>query len=322
MPAAPTGADHGPPVLVIVGAPRSGTSLVYRALCLHPEAAWVSGWQRRAPRHPVVSRVDRVAAWWPDRRRAAWFPGGNAYVYGRHRRPLERLLPAPVEGEPVLRAAGVPDPDAGPVATTAPPATAARLRRTLARITHHGGGRVLVTKRIAHNRRLPWLADALPSARVVAVVRDGRAVAASLARVDWWPDERLWWADTTVAAWRAAGGDDLAACAGHWAAEVGAVDDGLARLASSRVLRIRYEDLVADPVTVLAGVARFAGLAASPTFAAELAALDVPEADHRWRHQLGASGLATVQAVAGPQLEARGYVDADASTARTAGGRP
>ena len=116
MPAAPTGADHGPPVLVIVGAPRSGTSLVYRALCLHPEAAWVSGWQRRAPRHPVVSRVDRVAAWWPDRRRAAWFPGGNAYVYGRHRRPLERLLPAPVEGEPVLRAAGVPDPDAGPVA--------------------------------------------------------------------------------------------------------------------------------------------------------------------------------------------------------------
>ncbi|MBV9253816.1 MAG: sulfotransferase, partial [Actinobacteria bacterium] len=35
--------------LFLVGAPRSGTSLLYKALCLHPDAAYISNWVNRFP---------------------------------------------------------------------------------------------------------------------------------------------------------------------------------------------------------------------------------------------------------------------------------
>jgi len=95
--------------LFIVGAPRSGTSLLYKLLCLHPRAAWISNWGRRAPGQPALAMLNRLAPRLPATRRRAWFgaDGGNAYVYGRPRPLVERLFPMPVEGEPVYRRCGV-----------------------------------------------------------------------------------------------------------------------------------------------------------------------------------------------------------------------
>lgn len=284
-----------PPVLLVVGAPRSGTSLLYRALCLHPQSAWISNWHRRVPPLTVLARLDRLARHDPGATFARWFPDGNAYVYGRRRPPAERLAPAPVEGEPVLRALGVPAP--GRVPDVADPVAVRRLRHGLHRLVGHAGGSVFVTKRIAHNRRLAWLAEALPSARVAVVTRDGRAVAASLAGVDWWPDEELWWADTTVAAWRASGRDPWEACARHWAAEVDAIDAGLAAFPRDAVLRITYEELAASPGATVARVARHGGLGADPAWQQRLAALARPGADDRWRRQLDPSALDTIERV-------------------------
>src|SRR5436305_4693409 len=92
----------------LVGAPRSGTSLVYKALCLHPEVAYISNWVRRAPAVPQLAVLNRAAAHLPEQRLRAWFGGGdNAYVYGRRRPLWERAFPMPVEGEPLYARAGV-----------------------------------------------------------------------------------------------------------------------------------------------------------------------------------------------------------------------
>lgn len=289
-----------PPVLLVVGAPRSGTSLLYRALCLHPQAAWISNWHRRVPPLAALTRLNRLARRDPEATFARWFPDGNAYVYGRRRPLAERLAPAPVEGEPVLRALGVPAP--GRVPDPADPDVVRRLRHDLRRMIGHSGGSVFVTKRIAHNRRLAWLADALPSARVAVVTRDGRAVAASLAGVDWWPDEELWWAGTTVAGWNASGLDPWEACARHWAAEVAAIDAGLAAFPDDAVLRITYAELAAAPDATVARVARHGGLGADPAWQQRLAALARPGADDGWRRRLDPSARDTIERV----LEAAG----------------
>ena len=89
--------------MFVLGAPRSGTSLLYKLLCLHPDTAWISNWYRRAPGAPVVALLNRLGPRLPATRRRVWFgaDAGNAYVYGGRRPLADRLFPMPVEGEPI-----------------------------------------------------------------------------------------------------------------------------------------------------------------------------------------------------------------------------
>src|SRR5690242_1534708 len=151
--AAPAGIGHDR-ILFVVGAPRSGTSLAYRALSLHPQAAYISNWLARTPSWPVLSLLNRIPRALPGLRSKYWFgEESNAYVYGRHRPLSERLFPAPVEGGPVFDAFGI----RGAGANLAPERASA-LRRALAGPARYGGGTTLVSKRIANNRSLAVLA--------------------------------------------------------------------------------------------------------------------------------------------------------------------
>src|SRR5579864_9140733 len=91
----PVNTNRRPPTFLI-GAARSGTSLLYKGLCLHPDAAYFNNYLRRLPHHPEVSITNRIARATPERRRRVWFSGGsNAYVYSGSRPLRDRLYPMP-----------------------------------------------------------------------------------------------------------------------------------------------------------------------------------------------------------------------------------
>src|SRR5207302_4962432 len=95
--AARTSLSTGGP-LFVVGAPRSGTSLAYRALCLHPGADYVSNWLVRRPRWHALSTLNRIPRNVPRLQVLYWFgEESNAYRYGKPRALMERAFPAPVE---------------------------------------------------------------------------------------------------------------------------------------------------------------------------------------------------------------------------------
>ena len=116
--------------MFLLGPARSGTSLLYRMLCLHPRVAYISNFQRRLPGFAPVAGLDRLPRRLPGMRRAIWFPdGSNAYVYGRRRSWRERVFPAPVEGESVFARCGIPEaPPAAGMPVTANPLLAAGVR--------------------------------------------------------------------------------------------------------------------------------------------------------------------------------------------------
>lgn len=291
-----------PPVF-IVGAPRSGTSLAYRALCMHPEAAWISNWVRRLPAWPEVAFVNRLARWSPQLRRRAWFvEGTNAYVYGSRLPLWKRLYPNPVEGEPLYRRCGI-----GEGGDERSRAQLHELRVAVAALCRASGGGVFVNKRIANNRRIPLLDAAFPESKFIELVRDGRAVALSLSRVEWWPSARLWWWEGTPSAWERDGGDPWELCARAWVEEVRAVTEGLATVDASRVLRVRYEELVADPNAVLGMMAVFAGLSPNSTWRHELLALSFPNRNETWRRQLAPDARRTIERVQRGLLTSLGY---------------
>lgn len=263
------------PVLFILGAPRSGTSLLYRTLSLHPDAAWINNYWRRAPAVPLLGLVNRVAARTPRLRHRVWFgaEGDNAYRYDTQRTLIDRLYPQPVEGEPIFERRDVLLDEDG----IEPDSTQRRLAGDLARFRRAAGGSVLVSKRIGHNRRIRLLHEIFPAARFVVMTRDGRAAARSMLKVDWWADSDIWWAGCTPRAWVADGGDEIELAALHWVHEVEAIESGLADLPADQVHYLTYEGLVAGPSESLGAVAAFAGLGEDARWRAALSRVSFPD---------------------------------------------
>ncbi len=292
---------------MILGAPRSGTTLVYRALCAHPSAAYPSNWVRRAPALPQLAAFNRLATTARTTRNRVWFgsDGRNAYAYNRRRAPWERWFPQPIEGEPLFARAGVPDEPAGQYEGT--PAQQRRLAASFGQVRRWGGGDVLVVKRVANNRRVPLLLEAFPGCRFVHVLRDGRAVAASLRKVDWWADSHLFWYGDTPARWEAEGGDPWEACARHWVEEVRAIDAGAELVPDDRWLQVRFEDIVADTTPALRTIADFAGLPADPRWDEALVHLEVPDRNRGWRESLDPEVQDRIVALQADELARRGY---------------
>ena len=136
----------------ILGPARSGTTLLYKGLCLHPEIAFISNWSARFPGLSAVAALNRVPRRLPTGARQIWFGrGSNAYVYGTPRRLIDRMFPTPVEGEPVYTQAGVDRPG-GPPPAPVDPRTA--LPAAFDSIRSLGSGRAFVSKRIANNLRI------------------------------------------------------------------------------------------------------------------------------------------------------------------------
>lgn len=107
---------------------------------------------------------------------------------------------------------------------------------------------------------LPVWLSIYPAARAIHVLRDGRAVALSLADRD---------------------SLDLAFGIDLWAHYTMRADRALAALPDDRKLTVRYEDLLASPDTVLPGVLSFAGLDAPADLGSLIGGIDTTRVEAR-----------------------------------------
>jgi hypothetical protein len=163
-------------------------------------------------------------------------------------------------------------------------------------------------------RRGRTLLRMFPEARFIHLVRDGRAVAASLLPLDWGPNNTLQAAEF----W-------MARCAAGLAAEL--------ELGSNRVLRVRYEDVLAEPEISLRRIASFAGLDYEPAMVAKGGSRptryherqhrlvgEAPDASRmeQWRQIFTARDVEIFEAEAGEFLEILGYPSTYGLSARPA----
>lgn len=183
-------------------------------------------------------------------------------------------------------------------------------------------------------RAMPRITKALPEARFIHLIRDGRDVALS-------QRERVI-DDSAV---------PMAAMGERWSRRIAAAREGAAEIPGGSYLELRYEDLVADPEATLRRICEFIDLDFDPAMldyhrrASERLAemdrdLDNPDnglvrtgtnrmAAHaltseppttnrsgRWRSEMSAEELAEFEAAAGPMLADLGYqLSTDLTTA-------
>ena len=145
------------------------------------------------------------------------------------------------------------------------------------------------------------------------MIRDPRAVVASLLAVHWWPDLPLWWSeDRTPRALAAAGSKPEAVAAEHWVKSVERLLADARHLPPSRYLEIRYEAFAESPETVLSSVCAFAGLSSSSRLTEALRRRTVSSQNVKYKSQFGDEALRTVERIVAPLAARLGYrIEAD-----------
>jgi hypothetical protein len=330
------------PVLII-GCPRSGTTLLYNILSEVP-SLWsigyeskeiveryhhprVKGWASGAlgagdltptSRCYMLRTFAQQAApgtfWRRVNRFRGWLRGQSLWRrtkrYGRTSAPGSSVSSAlPQQGLDLLR-------------------SSVRLRNLLFPWSKRGPIRLL-EKTPENCLRLPFLLSLFPDARVLYLTRDGRANINSL--IEGWQQPHLFpgykvpeplnvpnyrrerWAFTLIPGWRELTASPLEEiCAWQWIQCNNAV---LAHRAETQdqvpYLRIRYEDLVADPAPVLAEVAVFLDLDFEQDlarFAVRLPRVNVVSApeQEKWRIQ-NPQTIQRVLTLIDPMMQRLGY---------------
>ncbi|MEO1618498.1 MAG: sulfotransferase [Planctomycetota bacterium] len=244
---------HGPPVF-IVGHWRSGTTLLHELLVLDERLSSPSTFQCFAPHHFLLTE-------WIFRRFFSWLLPGK--------RPMDNMATGwdrPQEDEFALMNLGVPSPYRRLAFPQEPPVDLdylnfegvaeseiqtwmSTLRRFLYRVSSVTG-RPLVIKSPTHTGRIAALARAFPDARFIHVTRDPRSLFPSTCR--------LW---TSLADVQGLQRPDEEQAEGMTPAKQYVIDclrrmyDAFLRdrdsIEAGRLVELRYEDLIEDPVANL-----------------------------------------------------------------------
>ena len=239
--------------LFVLGTGRCGSTLVHDVLARHQDVGF-------------VSNVDDRLAFLGSRGR--W----NQAIYARTPERLTRkgrLRFAPSEGYRILArevSPAVVAPVRDLVADDATPWLAERFRRFFEDRAAAQSVDVFLHK-FTGWPRAGFIHRALPEARFVHVIRDGRAVASSLLQMPWWggyagPGAWGWGPlpEPYEAEWAASRGSFVVLAGLEWKLLIDAFDQAKAALPADRWLEVRYEDVVANPREAFGSILRFAEL--------------------------------------------------------------
>jgi hypothetical protein len=288
---------------------RSGSTLLFEILAAHPELAWFTQYLNRAPGWPSLAMISRLGGLGPAFRRRP--PGSEAGAAW-----LERLRIRPAEaygvwrhycGERFLR-----DFLTG---TTATEEERERLLWFASRVVRYQGRPRLASK-ITGPARIEYLNSIFEDALFVHLVRDGRAVAESLLRRNFWRNSSRMrkpaWdnalSDEELTRWRELGADPLALAAIQWRAAVLGARRDAASFVPDRYLEIRYEDFLADPHELLDRITDFCDLQRSPEVHRFLDRnVRLRDATGRWRDAVTPAQMGLLDELIGDTLRELGY---------------
>jgi hypothetical protein len=186
------------------------------------------------------------------------------------------------------------------------------------------GGRRFAEKNPENSFVVPFLAEAMPDAQFVHIIRDGRDAAVSHSEQPWlnaksagsgkrgrggqlWGNAARWWVEPDRREEFAAV-TDIVRSAWCWRRFTEAALAGLATLPAGRSIEVRYESVVSDPMHAADQLSGFLGTtpAGLDALRAGLAKAK-PGSVGRWRKALDERQISDVQQEIGPLLARLGY---------------
>lgn len=285
--------------IIILGNIRSGTTILYHLLAVHPEVCWFSNYSNRYPESKRAAYVHRLLD-------LPLVGTGFKRAIGGNKRPAIPI-PWPDEGDDIYHAYSGFGGTRDGLESTLTDDMQQRLRGVIHRHLRCTGKKRFITKQTANNRRIELLHSMFPDAFCVHMIRDGRAVSNSTLRVPWWNDTHVWWLGHKASEWEEQGKEPVELCALYWKRTIEEVRSKK-HLFKSRYIEVRYEELVNDTKGVISSIADFCELR-RPQAYMNLLPAGLPDSDIKWRKQLTERQKKILYDAVGDFLESLGYGD-------------
>ena len=282
------------PPITIIAAPRSGTNMLRDMLCLHPE----------------------LATWPCDEINPIWRYGNSGF-------PYDELTPDHATDR-VTR----------------------YICKKFESLSRRAGGMRVVEKTCANSLRVPFVDRILPEARYIFMVRDGRDAVASamkrwtgsttlsymLSKARWVPASELpryglqfvtnrirkqLGQGNALATWgpRFKGIDEMAisedlvtVCGTQWVRCVESASRFFESIDSDRVLKLRYEQVVASPLEEFERIFAFCDLSFPQDVADAISRVITPTSIGKYRNQLSEQDVSQLLGTIGQTLQKHGYL--------------
>jgi hypothetical protein len=291
----------------VLGTGRCGSSLLHEILAQHEDVGFISNIDDRVPVPAALGRWNgplyrRLPIAMTQKGRVRFAPSEGYRVLAKHVSPI---IATPVRDL---------------VASDASPWLGHRFGRFFERRAHEQGREVFLHK-FTGWPRAGFIDAALPGARFIHVIRDGRSVANSLLQMPWWrgyegPTRWGWGplADDDRRAWEAAGRSFAVLAALEWKILMDAFADARSSIDRERWIEVRYEDLLRDPTAATKELLGFIGLSWTAGFEDRFRrySLDASRAE-AFRRDLGPSDVSAMESVLGPHLRDLGYSSSEPS---------
>lgn len=283
--------------IIILGNIRSGTTILYDLLSVHPEVCWFSNYTNRFPLSRRAILLHRLLD----------LPlAGRVFkrAISRNNR-LALAIPWPDEGDDIYHAHCGFGAARNGLETTLTEEMQHKLRQVILRHLRYTGKRRFLTKQTANNRRIELLHRMFPDAYYIHMIRDGRAVANSTLRVPWWNDTYIWWLGYTAREWERRGKEPVELAGLYWKRTVEEVWNKR-HLFQNRYIEARYEDLVRDTRGVIGTLTNFCELRHSRVYSGLLPAT-LPDSNVKWRERLTDRQKEVLYGSIGTFLDGLGY---------------
>lgn len=289
------------PVFVfLIGNGRSGSTLVHELLSRHPDVGFVSNLEDRLPFGPAVGRFNNAVYRLipPSLTRKGRLRYGPSEAYRALTREVSIMVAQPYRDL---------------LASDTMPWAVERFRSFFAKRAQVQGKPVFLHK-FTGWPRTGFIRAALPQARFIHVIRDGRAVVASDLQVSWWrgylgPEHmHRPMAPEYRAEWEASGQSFAILAAAGWKSAMDAHAAARALTPAQQWLDVRFEDVLADPKARFKEMLEFIGLDATPAFEQALARTTFRrDREDDFRRSLDPATVAMLEASLARHLRAWGY---------------
>lgn len=282
--------------IFIVGVGRSGSSVFHRILSAHPRVSWLSRFCDEHPENPVWNRLLMRGLDLPvlGDYLASRVDPGEAYAFWDHYYP------------------GFSVPCRDLVAGDVTNFTRSAVRSVLARMGPSGRDRLLI--KITGWPRLGFLREIFPDARFIHILRDGRPVASSFLKVDWWwgwrgPENWRWGplSPEYHREWLQHDRSFVALAGIQWKILMDAMVSARTQVDPSQFLEISYEDLCSAPMETMRKAVDFCRLDWSPRLEAMVKRTPLRSENDKWRKDFTGDQQAILDTVLQDHLRRYGY---------------